>query len=310
MKKWAIVIILLMSACSPSYEAIPESESTQIGVYSQLDSTLSVYDESLNGLGTWNLDQPYTGMVLVDSETILFYGYGLVNADLYQLSTGQFISSFEVGEGTVSAVTDNNFLYVANSQTDEIKRFDNQFQQTGVIASGNYPMSMQVRDDSLYIVHYQDTRLTRIDLTKWLIEDEWDIPMASQGLWVDEQYIYIGGHGSGASMNSFTQVMDVKTGEVIKRLETPIMPIAFTKLKNHLYVMSHGSNSLYEVEGLEIRNQIPVAANPFSVLASSEFIYVAGYDDDTLYQLKNMEIVKETVTGDGPLQLFIREGRE
>lgn len=308
MKRWILGIgVLLLAGCTSQFDAIEQEEQPQLLVYSQLDTTLSFYNEDFKEQGQWEFDEPYTGMALLDKDKILLYGYGLQQATIYDLTTGKLIGDLSVEEGVVSAYVDDTGIYLANSVTNTVKRFTLDLEAAGSIQTGDYPMSMTSFDELLYVVNYQDSHVSVIDQTTFTQIEQFEVPKASQGVYATSDSLYIGGHGNGATVNSETQVLDRATGDTIHTIDMPMMPIAFTEQNESLYVLSHGSNQLYQLNEEAVTEVMTVASNPFTVGATNRALYVAGYDDDTLYKIVDMQVVDEVKTGDGPLQLLIRE---
>lgn len=210
-------------------------------------------------------------------------------------------------EGVVSAYVDETGIYLANSVTNTVKRFTLDLEEAGSIQTGDYPMSMTSFDGLLYVVNYQDFHVSVIDQSTFEEIEQFEVAKASQGIYATSDSLYIGGHGSGATVNSETQVLNRATGTAVTTIEMPMMPIAFTEQKELLYALSHGSNQLYQLNEDEVTDVLTVASNPFTLGATDQALYVAGYDDDTLYKIVDMQVVDEAKTGDGPLQLLIRE---
>lgn len=308
MKRWMIGIgVLLLAGCTPQFDAIEQGDTPQLLVYSQLDATLSFYTEDFKEQGQWKFEEPYSGMALLEDDKILFYGYGLEQATVYDLTSGRPIGDLSVEEGTVSAYSDATGIYLANSVTNTVKRFTLDLQEAGSIQTGDYPMSMTSFDELLYVVNYQDSHVSVIEQSTFEEIEQFKVDRASQGIYATSDSLYIGGHGSGATVNSKTQLLDRTTGETTKTLDMPMMPIAFAEQGESLYALSHGSNQLYQLSEDMVTDVLTVASNPFTVGATDQALYVAGYDDDTLYKIVDMQVVDEVKTGDGPLQLLIRE---
>lgn len=308
MKRWIIGVgVLLLAGCTPHFDAVREGDSPQLLVYSQLDTTLSFYTEDFKEQGQWRFEEPYTGMALLKDDKILLYGYGLGQATVYDLTTGLPVGDLSVEEGVVSAYVDETGIYLANSVTNTVKRFTLDLEEAGSIQTGDYPMSMTSFDGLLYVVNYQDFHVSVIDQSTFEEIEQFEVAKASQGIYATSDSLYIGGHGSGATVNSETQVLNRATGTAVTTIEMPMMPIAFTEQKELLYALSHGSNQLYQLNEDEVTDVLTVASNPFTLGATDQALYVAGYDDDTLYKIVDMQVVDEAKTGDGPLQLLIRE---
>ena len=307
------VWLFALSGCNnEAFDAIDEQQSF-IASVNILEPSITFYDKDYELLTTWHLEKAYTGALLVGTNAVLLYGNQLKEAELYELSTGKQIARLKTGFGTTNALYDEQaqVIYVTNSKTNELTSYSMTGEAQHSIKLGNYPMSMALNEELLYVVNYKDTVLSIIDTTTFQVVDEWTIASSAQGVLVVEQTneLWLGGHGQGSKPNEMIQIMDLTTGKLKNEVAVPMMPITFIQQQQEIVVASHGSNMIYSLslDGT-IKWQQEVAANPFTVAFFNDQLVVAGYDDQTLYVLDHARISDKITTGKGAFQLFVREG--
>lgn len=308
MKRWFfLVVILVLTGCSEEIEGIDNLSKAKLGIFSQLDTSFTLYDDTLSPVHSWQFDEPYTGMSVLSNHRIMLFGFGLPEATIYDMETGRQLATLPVEEGVVAVYEYGEYVFVANSQTDLVQVYDAEYNLHTSVSTGKYPMSMAGFDNELYVINYQDEHVSVIDMDSLEIVQKWEVPKASQGILVTDSYLYIGGHGSGSKVNEFTTIVDRETGKMIDQLSTPVMPIDFVEDGESVYALSHGSNTLYQLRNQQVIADLEVAANPFAMGAIEDVLYIAGYDDDTLYVVKDMKVQQTKPLGDGPLLLFTEE---
>lgn len=309
---FVLLTLLLLSGCSDERLKDINPHQNFIATINILQPSLQFFNEVGDELARWDFEKAYSGGTLIQRDRVLMYGNQLLEADLYELSTGKLIETFPTEIGTTNGYydTETNQFFIANSKTNTVTSYDSQGRQLKVAKLRNYPMSMAAYDGLLYVVNYKDTLLSVISIDTMTIINEWEIPKSSHGIRIFEnrQEVWIGGHGEGNSPNEYVNVYDLETGKRMKQIKLPIMPVALASSGEEVAVISHGNSMLHilEEDGT-IKKELQVGANPFSVAYFNGQIAVAGYDDHTLYFIENGQIVKSHKTAQGPFQLIVRE---
>lgn len=130
----------------------------------------------------------------------------------------------------------------------------------------------------------------------------------------DGKEIWIGGHGDGNQVNEKVLVYSLQSGEMVRSLHAPFMPVNITKDNKYVYALSHGSNTLrkFDVSTYKEVASVEVGSNPFAFLKSGAEGYVASYDSDEVcvMDMKNLKIKQTIKVGKGPFQLIEREGKD
>ncbi|MEG0383476.1 MAG: YncE family protein [Solibacillus sp.] len=307
------LFILLLTGCSDDrFDRIDPHQSFVASV-NTLEPSITFFDQSANEIALWPLEKAYTGAVLVGNDAILLYGHQLAEASLYELSTGKHMQTINTGLGVTNAYFDEQTekIFITNSKTNELTSYTMKGKLQHTVKLHNYPMSMLVSDGKLYVINYKDTILSVISTETMALLDEWDIPTSSHGLVIPNgrDELWVGGHGEGSSPNQTVDIYARSTGEKLKEIPMPLMPVGFSQKNNEIAVVSHGGNILYVVnEDGTIKWQLEIGANPFAVAHFKDTLVVAGYDDHAIYFINNKSIEKKAQTGKGPFHLLVREG--
>lgn len=307
-KLGVMLIVLLLGACAqPSLPTIDPSVDF-VASLNTVEGTIDFISSEQEVFETWQLDEAYTGFTLVSDDLILLYGFTLKEADLYQLSTGKQLATFDVREGATFAYAYNENIYIANGKENTVSLFNKEGHLIKRATAGNYPMSMIVAHDDLYVVNFKDEILSifSLDLTE---KNEWEIPNSSHGLLINRNELWLGGHGAGSRPNRVIERYSLETGKLLGEVEAPMMPINMTKASNgHIFAVSHGNSTVYEIsETGEVLSSFKAGANPFSIATFGECIVLAGYDDHQIYFFQTGKKMNKIHVGEGPFQLVVRE---
>ncbi|WP_338753511.1 hypothetical protein [Bacillus sp. FJAT-52991] len=303
-----------LSGCShPSYPAI--KEESYLFTLNLRDSSLTFINQKGERIADWALDEMYTGGVLFpDGDRLLLYGTQLDHVAIFSLSKGEMVDKWKVDEGTTGALylEESKEVVLANKEDRSIHFYNEKGKEVDIVKTGKYPMSLAEHQGMLYVINYQDTILSEVDIEKKKVVREFTIPSSSTGLMIepDEKELWIGGHGHGKEAQSKVHVYSLDTGQEIEQIETPVMPVNFASDGSYHYVVSHGSNMVYTLnEEKETIAKSEVGANPFTIAPFADDIVVAGYDSDELYFLEqgSLNLVKKVKTGEGPFMIFVKE---
>lgn len=309
------VLLFIISGCSNDQPIIPENKSLAITVNIK-DMSLSFVDlDEAKVIETWTMDKPYTGGVLLpDNDSLLLYGKQVETVDIYSLRTGKRMNSWETGKGIVEGVllSDREEIALSDQERQSVRffRFDGKPIKE-VVKTGN-PLALIPTNSQLFVISYNSKKLTIVDLQSKEITSQFPIHSAATGAIIqeDKNEIWIGGHGLGSELESYIHVYDSKTGELIRKISAPIMPINLLHNKDGTFALSHGSNSLYKIsdEGI-IQAKITVGANPFEMAEYKDQLLVAGYDSNDIHFItkKDLSIGKSAKVGKGPFKIIIRE---
>lgn len=306
-----VFFVLLLSACqNKEYDAIPK-ELSFIASVNILQPSIDFFDEFGELITSWELDEMYTGAIVVETDQLLLYGNQLSFVDLYSLNTGKLQKRITVEKGSTAAYFNEKTsqFYITNAEYNTVTAYNSNGEQVSEAVVGLYPMSMVADENQVYVINFKDTFLSVLNTKDLKLEKKIPIEKSSHGMDFIEGELWIGGHGAGSKPNSNVQRINPNTGKLLGELELPIMPIAFAKLDGDEYVLSHGESILYQLdEDYKIEWQQEIGSNPFAVATFNEAVVVAGYDDQSLYWIKNKEIIHKIKVGKGPFQLIVREG--
>lgn len=159
-KQWLLLLVIslvLMGCSTQSHE--PIKEKSFVATVNILEPSLSFFTAEGSPIATWQLDKAYTGATLVE-DTVVLYGFGLDKAVAYSLATGEKQYELKTGTGVTNIyyATEQATLYVANGETNRIETYSVAGQPLKEVSVGNYPMSMLVHNDELYVINYKEDR--------------------------------------------------------------------------------------------------------------------------------------------------------
>ncbi|WP_368504709.1 YncE family protein [Alkalihalophilus sp. As8PL] len=308
-----ICSFLILISCSPSYyEGLPNSEPLVIVTNSFDESISFIHGSEHELLTTWNLDHPVSGTLLLDQNNLLTYSSIHSKLYLYDLHSGKEVQSFSVSSGVDDLLLLNNKLYLTQREDNELVILSLKGEILDRVKVGYSPQYLYHHENALYVLNYEDTTISVIDLTTNQVTTTLpSIDRATDMLIVNDSLAWIGGHGRGADITNHIEIVDLNRQEKTGQLFAPTMPVAFLKQDNSILVLSHGSNQLREInaETNEIEAIVDTVANPFTMAALDDFLFVAGYDSNSveIVDLNTLTSQKRINVGEGPLDLTIRE---
>ncbi|MEI5906468.1 hypothetical protein WAK64_05290 [Bacillus spongiae] len=306
-----LLIYIMITGCQEqSYPTIKNDESF-VASLNVRDSSLSFISDGAQSMATWNLNELYTGGILLNNnQDLLLFGYQLNHVSLFSLQRGELLEKWTIGEGITGAIEIGDEIALASSKTNEVIIVSKRGEITKRINVGLYPMDMKIYNGDLYVINYKDTSLSVIELTSKTVVREFEVPSSSTGLFIDENVIWVGGHGQGSKPRTDLRFYSSQNGAELGSVEVGTMPVNVVKDKEGYFVASHGSNEIYQLDrNKKVVNSRIIGANPFTLVTFSEWVVVAGYDSNELYFLNKDTLEPERTVGveKGPFVLLSRE---
>ncbi|QPA32749.1 YncE family protein [Thermaerobacillus caldiproteolyticus] len=308
--------VLLAGCESETLPSISRQIETLISVNVK-DGSVTFFDlYKGTTVAQWNLKQPVKGGALFpDGNTLLLYGDELDRVYAYDVVTGKLKNEWKTGKGIVSALVSNdgNRIFLADGRRKAIRMFQMNGKESGEIKVGSQPLTLlQNRTGTrLYVIDFYDEKAYVIDVDKRQVMDTFSVPKFAFGglLREHEQELWVGGHGSGSTVETKIHVYSLKTGKLLKLIDAPDMPVSFVETNEGVFGLSHGSNMVrkWSKSGQQ-EASLTVGANPFTMIGANGRLYVASYDSDEIYVIdeRTLRIVARWKTGKGPFQLLIR----
>jgi YVTN family beta-propeller protein len=314
-----LLLTVILASCSQhQYPSIPADHNLAITVDIK-DATVTFVDlDTREKLRQWKMDKPYIGgIMLPDGDTLLLYGKQVETVDLFSLKEGKKVGSWETGTGIVNGILLNNKKEIAFTDQTQlaVRFFTLAGKENGKVTTQDNPLTLieDEKSDSLFVISFSAAELSEIDLKKRQIVNRFPIHSSAAGALLKEDEIWIGGHGEGADIEKNIHVYDRATGKMIRKISVPSMPISFAERDGNIFVLSHGTNTLYKIaEKTKITNSIKIGANPFDIKTFKDSIIVAGYDSNDVHIVNpdSLEIEKTIPVGKGPFQIILRERLE
>ncbi|WP_028399392.1 YncE family protein [Ectobacillus panaciterrae] len=318
MKRWMILILLVvvLAGCNAeTYTSVSSKEPILITTNIKEGSISFIDTNSNRVLTTWHLNKAMMGTVLFpDGDTLAVYGKQLENVYLYSLKDGKKIDEWKTGKGIANALVSYNGkdVILADQQTNTVKLYTIEGKKKAEISVGHSPMTMVQDEKHVYVMNFQDTKLSVIDWDKQKISGTMSIPFSSIGAQLSGSELWLGGHGNGEEVNESVHIYDTNSNQLIRSIPAPSMPISFATDNTYIYVLSHGSATLRKFNAATYHEEatLEVGSNPFAVSLEGSNLYVASYDSNEVYVIdtKTMKVIKTLSVGKGPFHFTERKG--
>jgi len=318
---WMLLCLFFMlSGCAKtSFPPIADSLSVVISLDVKAETVTFLNAKNGGKIARWNIDQPFQGGALSpDGRTLFLYGRDLDGVYRYDLATGKPLAEWKTGNGIVSAVpsSDGRMWFFGDSTHHAVLVVDRDGKEIARLSVGRSPMTLLVNRNGtrLYAIDFQDERAWIIDVDRRRVIRSFAVPKFALGGVVRERQgeLWVGGHGSGSKVETNIHVYSLRDGRLLRTIAAPVMPVDFVETGRGVFVLSHGSNTIYQFskEGKQLASA-SVGANPFAMEAAGGRLYIASYDSDEIIVVDEVTLrpLARWKTGDGPLQLLIREGR-
>ncbi|CAM3743118.1 YncE family protein [Mesobacillus zeae] len=308
------VFSVLAGGCSSDGLAPVAYSPSVIATMNIKDMSVSFIDISKRkNIAEWDVEKPYNGgIILPDGDTLLLYGKTLKEADLYSMKKGEKTGSWKIGKGVVNGLllSDGKEIVFSNDEGNTIDFYSTKGKQTGQLHLNAAPLTLleSGKGDRLFAVSFHDEKLNIINPEERKNIRSFPIHASAAGAVLNEKNneVWVGGHGKGSNIEQSIHVYDIETGKLKKQIHAPEMPVNFTKNGSGLFVLSHGSSTLYKLDtnGAE-HGSLRIGANPFEVETVGNILAVAGYDSDDIYLVdpENLKIEARIKVGKGPFQI-------
>jgi DNA-binding beta-propeller fold protein YncE len=311
-------LILFLQGCSTkTYEPI-ERDVPLLGVVNLKEHSLSFINHNTKQpLAKWNINEPFTKVQLLpDNDTLLLYGQEMEHISVYQLSSGKKLTDWPVAKGIthIALSHDNNHLLLVNEKQATISLMNLKGKIIDKIHVPPSPFYMveDVNHKRWIAIHFKGGTISIIDQkTKKVIQTMKTFESAVSGLVVTKtNELWVGGHGGGETMQQDVHIYSLNSGQLLKKVRTETMPIQFLQMNDFIYVLSHGTNQLYQIEPTtkQIVRSIEIGANPFALIGTDQEMVVASYDsNEIIYVDPTTLTTKQKIkVGKGPFYLFFR----
>ncbi|MCP1159179.1 YncE family protein [Bacillus infantis] len=310
-------LLLVLAACS-SEQYPPIAKDKRVAATVNIkDMSLTFIDLDILGeLATWDLQKPYTGgLILSDGDSLLLYGKQLETIDLYSLEKGTKIGEWSAGTGIVNGrlLESRKEIAFADQEKDEVRFYDLNGKETGAVQTEADPLTILEEKEKgrLFVSSFKQEVMTVIDLNQGRKISSFKIHPSAAGALIREEEgeLWIGGHGEGAEAEKDIHIYSLDTGRLAKTIPAPTMPVGFTELDGSIFALSHGSSTLYKMDGGgKEAGSIQVGANPFEMLPFGQSLIIAGYDSNDVHLIDPgpLQVKKTIKTGEGPFQIILR----
>lgn len=306
---WMLLCLFFMlSGCAKtSFPPIADSLSVVISLDVKAETVTFLNAENGGKIARWNINEPFQGGALSsDGRTLFLYGRDLDGVYRYDLATGKLLGEWKIGSGIVSAAPspDGRTWFFGDSTHHAVRVVSRDGKEIARLSVGRSPMTLLVNraGTRLYVIDFQDERTWIIDVDRRRVIRSFAVPKFALGGVVRERQeeLWVGGHGSGSRVETNIHVYSLQDGRLLRTIAAPVMPVDFVETGRGVFVLSHGSNTVYQfsLDGKKLASA-SVGANPFAMEAAGSRLYIASYDSDGFFRVDRSRTRKEGGTGLG-----------
>lgn len=311
-----VLFVLILAGCFRNgLQEIPSGKDFVASVNLK-DSSITFLDgETFEQMGFWDLTEPFTGAFLLpDQNHIAVYGKEMSVIQVYSLSEGELVDEWQVGGGIISAglVNDRKQVALIDQSRDSVRILSFEGKQLLEKKVGRNPISF-VEDEEqnkLFVVNFDDEKISVLDSETLELIQEIAVNRSSAGIMLHKGELWVGGHGEGSTMEECVHIYSAENGQLLSTLIAPSMPIKLLEWEDSVFILSHGSNTVYRYNPVtEEMQSEQVGVNPFEIASFQNYVAVAAYDSDEVILLNpnSFTVKKRVKVGKGPFQIFVRE---
>ena len=248
-----IFAIILLTGCSSDTYPKIQKDIPFLATVNIKDTSLTFLDKHYKKLAQWDLKIPFTGALLLgDRDTILLYGKDMDSIEVFSLSKGKKIASWKVNKGIVNMklLHDGKSIVAVNQSLNSVYFLNQKGELEDQIKVGKNPLTILQENQLLYVINFNDTKLSVINLETRKVEKEFPIRISSTGALLRENQheIWIGGHGKGANIEENVHIYSTETGKLKGQLKLLLCRLIYQRIDKGIFILSHGSNSLYKMD--------------------------------------------------------------
>ena len=313
-----VLFVFVLAGCFRNgLQTIPSGKAFIASVNLKSNSITFLDGETLQLIGQWKIEEPFTGAILLPNQDhIAIFGKKMSTIQIYSLSKGEFVEEWHVGTGIMNAVliNDQTELALVDQNRDSIRILSLNGEELREVEVGNNPISLieDEKHDRLFVVNFKDDKISVLHSKTLKRLQDIEVNQSSAGILLleDVNELWIGGHGEGMELEENVHVYSAEKGNLVTTINAPFMPIKFLEWENSVFILSHGSNTIYKYNRLtkEMESKA-VGVNPFEISSYQNYVVIAAYDSDEVFLLNpnSFTVEKKVKVDKGPFQILVRE---
>lgn len=320
MKKIGMILllsVLFIAGCNRDTLAAIPSETSFVASINIKDGSISfVNSNKMEEIAEWDINQPFSGAILLpNKDQIALYGKRMSSILVYSLSKGKLIEEWDVGEGIVmmSLINGGKELALVDQLHNSIRILSLKGHPLRTVEVGKQPISVHEDKEAkqLYVVNFDDTKMTVLDSNTLKTTKEININPFTTGIMIrsKENQIWVGGHGIGKDIEENVHIYSTENGRLLRTIRTPSMPIQLVPYRDYVFIVSHGTSTIYKYNNNQQMSSLKVGVNPFDMKRVNQKLVLASYDSNSLHVIdpEKLTVEKTIKVGEGPFQLVVRE---
>lgn len=289
------------------------------------EPTLTIVDLETNSVLS-EKEMPFiiSDMVYLDHmDTVIIAGQGESEIMYYNEESSAFETLTDLREGIndLHYIPETMELYATNPLHNEIYRIiycedGTDSMQIDTFKTGEHPSSIAYdpSEDRLYVSNVYDHTIEVFDRHTLDRVDALHILERPNGLRIEGDSLYIGGHGTGGDLNHAVHIVSLDNHELTNTVETGLMPVVIDYLddQDDLIAINHGSHTITSIdkETETVIHSKEVSFNPYFGLRYQNDYLVTTLDGHELIRLdsRTLETLNTIPVRPGPHSMIVLEG--
>lgn len=316
-----LLVAVYFAGCSPrSYAAIPSDEDVLLVAGTRSHTVSFLQADTGEMLAEWKIPFAFNRILLLpDHHSVLLYHKDEKQAHVIDMRDGKEKHTWDTGIGIVNAVAsaDGQAVYLADRERGMLRVYNLNGQMQKEVKVGSYPMTIIPEPDGerVYVYDLHEAKGYAVQINTGRVTHTFAVnesPMG--GLYIQKRgELWVGGHGKGDVQEEVITVVSPVSGEKKGEIPAPSMPIEFVQYnEGTAFVLSHGSSTLRRIRiaDQKVTGALILGANPVGMAAGRDRLYISSFESSQMYVVDpmQMKVVKTVRVGEGPMQMFVREG--
>ncbi|ADH98655.1 YncE family protein [Salisediminibacterium selenitireducens] len=291
------------------------------------EPTLTLVDLDTNSI-VFEEEMPFiiSDMVYLDHmDTVIIAGQGESEIMYYNKVNRSFETLTDLREGIndLHYIPETMELYATNPLHNEIYRIiycedGTDRMQIDTFKTGEHPSSIAYDPgrDRLYVSNVYDHIIQVFDRHTLELIDAFHVLDRPNGLRIQGDSLYIGGHGTGGELNRDVHIVSLENHRLTNTVETGLMPVVIDYIdkQDDIIAINHGSHSIAAIdkETETVVHSKEVSFNPYFGLRYYDEYLVTTLDGHELIRLdsKTLETIHTIPVKPGPHSMIVLEGTD
>lgn len=305
----AAIMMAFLSACQSEQIDIPQKSGSYYIVSHVKEPTLAfINKENLEVEKITALSTIWEQLIAINDTEFVFLSNESRMLSTFSLETGKVSPIVELDEPLSDVMYDakTDSLMIAYATINKVEWRTLQGERLEDMQLACPATELEIEGSTLFALCAEDNVIVTVDRESLDMKESFSVLDRASGMYVEDNNLWIGGHGPTGQLNHQIDRYDVQTGEKVGTVDIGLMPIAIDGDGQNgiIYAIAHGNDHLYKINGGsdEVVATSDVGHNPNYIQVDEEVIVVSNFDSHSLTFLSSETLEKQSdiEVGAGP----------